>query len=383
MVAFLRGPTLSWALGELNIITAWETLLKDTPPLYFAISEEPNLHVADDTNFGRKTFLEADVKTTWHVLLRVIEGRDLKTGSLRVRAYLEGMQKCTRVCSQGAPRWKQNLVFMLKDTTLQKLASQTLAIKVTRAKRFSEKVKGEFFCLVGAIIHSPGQAVISKWIAMRAPFDEDDDEAVHENCGFLKVSLCVFGMDTCPPRMNDDIVCDEIWNGAQLEEASLRVRLFRLHQIAEEIHRQIDSNKGKPIKFSIKVTRAKRFSEKVKGEFFCLVGAIIHSPGQAVISKWIAMRAPFDEDDDEAVHENCGFLKVSLCVFGMDTCPPRMNDDIVCDEIWNGAQLEEASLRVRLFRLHQIAEEIHRQIDSNKGKPIKFSIKVAALQNFH
>ncbi|EYC01631.1 hypothetical protein Y032_0105g3663 [Ancylostoma ceylanicum] len=214
-----------------------------------------NLHYGEpDKNFGRTVFVEADKKTTWHVLLRVIEGRDLKTGSLRVRAYLEGIQKCTRICSQGTPRWKQNLVFMLKDTSLQSLASETLTIKVTRAKRFSEKVKGEFCCLMGAVIHSPGQAVISKWIAMRAPFDEEDDEGIHENCGFLKVSMCVFSTTSCPPRMNDELNDEEIWSGAQLEELSLRVRLFRLHQIADEIHRELDANGGKPIKFSIRVT---------------------------------------------------------------------------------------------------------------------------------
>ncbi|KAK6731499.1 hypothetical protein RB195_007764 [Necator americanus] len=207
-----------------------------------------------DKNFGRTMFIEADKKMTWHVLLRVIEGRDLKPGSLRVRAYLEGMQKCTRISSQGIPKWNQNLVFMLKDISLQNLASETLTIKITRAKRFSEKVKGEFGCLVGAIIHSPGQAVISKWIAMRTPFDEEDDDGIHENCGFLKVSMCVFSTTGSPPRMNDDLKSEEIWSGAQLEESSLRVRLFRLHQIAEEILQEVDANKGKPIKFSIKVT---------------------------------------------------------------------------------------------------------------------------------
>ncbi|KAK5980939.1 hypothetical protein GCK32_020936, partial [Trichostrongylus colubriformis] len=141
---------------------------------------------------------------------------------MRVRAYLEGLQKCTRVSAQGTPSWKQNLVFMLKDMSLQNLATQHLDIKVTRAKRFSEKVKGEFCCPMAAVIHSPGKAVISKWIALSAPFDEEDDEGVHENCGFLKVSIAVFSMTDSPPRMNDDLDSEEIWSGAQLEELSLR-----------------------------------------------------------------------------------------------------------------------------------------------------------------
>ncbi|KJH44590.1 hypothetical protein DICVIV_09377 [Dictyocaulus viviparus] len=228
-----------------------------------------NLHYGKiDRNFGTEVFVDTDKRTTWHVLLRVIEGRDLKTGALRVRAYLEGLQKCTRVTSQGNPRWKQNLVFMLKDISLQKLASETLAIKVTRAKRFSEKVTGEFGCPMGAVIHSPDRRVISKWIAMRAPVDEDDDDGVYENCGFLKVSINVYGSTDCPARMNDDLDSEEIWSGAQLEEMSLRVRLFRLHQIADEIHQEVAQYHAKSFKFIIKVTLGAESAEST-GEELC------------------------------------------------------------------------------------------------------------------
>ncbi|KAK6018917.1 hypothetical protein OSTOST_15466 [Ostertagia ostertagi] len=173
---------------------------------------------------------------------------------MRVRAYLEGSQKCTRVSASETPIWKQNLVFMLKDISLQNLATQHLHIKVTRAKRFSEKVKGEFCCPMAAVIHSSNKAVISKWIALSAPFDEEDAEGVHENVGFLKISIAVFSMTDSPPRMNDNIDSEQIWSGAQLEELSLRVRLFRLHQLADEIHQEVANNKGKPLKFAIGVS---------------------------------------------------------------------------------------------------------------------------------
>lgn len=55
-------------------------------------------------------------------------------------------------------------------------------------KRFSEKVKGEFCCPMAAVVHSSGRMVISKWVALTAPFDEEDDDAAQENLGFLKVS---------------------------------------------------------------------------------------------------------------------------------------------------------------------------------------------------
>ncbi|VDM62989.1 unnamed protein product [Angiostrongylus costaricensis] len=166
-------------------------------------------------------------------------------------------EKCTRVSSQRNPVWKQNLVFMLKDISLQKLASDTLAIKVTRAKRFSEKVTGEFMCQIGNVIHSPGRVVVSKWIALRVPTDEEDDDGVYENCGFLKVSINVYSITESPARMNDDLDSEEIWSGAQLEEMSLRVRLFRLHQLAGEIHEEVAKctakNNEKPLKFVIRI----------------------------------------------------------------------------------------------------------------------------------
>uniref|UniRef100_A0A158P8K5 FerB domain-containing protein n=1 Tax=Angiostrongylus cantonensis TaxID=6313 RepID=A0A158P8K5_ANGCA len=227
------------------------------------LASKANLHYGKaDKNFGATTFVDADKRTTWHVLLRIIEGRDLKTGALRVRASLNGLQKCTRVSSQGNPVWKQNLVFLLKDISLQKLASDTLAIKVTRAKRFSEKVTGEFMCQMGSVIHSPGRVVVSKWIALRVPTDEEDDDGVYENCGFLKVSINVYSITESPARMNDDLDSEEIWSGAQLEEMSLRVRLFRLHQLAGEIHEEVAKctarNTEKPLKFVIRASISMR-----------------------------------------------------------------------------------------------------------------------------
>ncbi|VDL73631.1 unnamed protein product, partial [Nippostrongylus brasiliensis] len=210
-----------------------------------------------DPNFGSNAFVETDKPQTWNVIVRVIEGRDLKAGAMRVRASLEAHQKCTRVCAQDDPSWKQNLVFTLKKMSLQNLAPQSLSIKVTRVKRFSEKVKGEFCCPMGAVIHSTGRAVISKWVALASPFDDEDDDAVMENRGFLKVSIAVYSMNESPPKMSDDADADkeEIWSGAQLEEISLRVRLFRLHQLADEIHQEVETNKGKkPTKFAVEVS---------------------------------------------------------------------------------------------------------------------------------
>ncbi|VDM81593.1 unnamed protein product [Strongylus vulgaris] len=47
MVGLLAWPTLSWASGEpemLNSFLAWETLLEDKPPLYFALRHQSQSH---------------------------------------------------------------------------------------------------------------------------------------------------------------------------------------------------------------------------------------------------------------------------------------------------------------------------------------------------
>ena len=107
-------------------------------------------------------------KRYFEVLVRVIEGRDLDTGALRVRAMLDGSQKATRISTSGVPKWKQvkkifffvvngqffhaklkfsisinyqiqNLQFTLKNVSLQKLAVMMLTLKVGKCNKYDGK----------------------------------------------------------------------------------------------------------------------------------------------------------------------------------------------------------------------------------------------------
>ncbi|PAV71549.1 hypothetical protein WR25_15087 [Diploscapter pachys] len=205
--------------------------------------------------FGMTNYIDVNRPATWHVLVRVIEGRDLDTGALRVRAMLDGSQKATRISTSGVPKWKQNLQFTLKNVSLQKLAVMMLTLKVTRAKRISEVVLGQFDVLLSAILHSPQRAVISKWVALGIGANDEEDEDESENAGFLKISLCIYGQNESPPPMKDDEGAEEVWCGAQLEEHTLRVRIYRLQKIAFEILQEVEAKKHKkPTLFLITVT---------------------------------------------------------------------------------------------------------------------------------
>ena len=114
-------------------------------------------------------------KRYFEVLVRVIEGRDLDTGALRVRAMLDGSQKATRISTSGVPKWKQvknipflkkvsfffvnsqffhsklrnfpisinyqiqNLQFTLKNVSLQKLTVMMLTLKVGKCNKYHGK----------------------------------------------------------------------------------------------------------------------------------------------------------------------------------------------------------------------------------------------------
>uniref|UniRef100_A0A1I7XPH3 C2 domain-containing protein n=1 Tax=Heterorhabditis bacteriophora TaxID=37862 RepID=A0A1I7XPH3_HETBA len=188
------------------------------------------------------------------VLIRVIEGRDITPESLRVHASFVGQQKATRTSTQGTPQWRQNLIFTVKDISLQSLSGERLTLKVTRIKNLSESVMGRFDCLLGAILCCPEKRIVSKWIALRAPLEGNEDSEC-DNCGFLKVSICVYGVNDSPLPMNDEEPSEEIWNRTQLENHTLRVRLFRLHHVANELNDIVASNKkkDKPTKFLIRV----------------------------------------------------------------------------------------------------------------------------------
>ena len=188
------------------------------------------------------------------MLIRIVEGKDLPVGALRVRALMDGRQKATRTCTEGVPHWRQNLTFTFKNTTLEKLACEDITLNVTSIGKVRERVVAIFRVPVSAILHSENRSIISKWVALHLPMDGDDDDVRGENCGFLKISACIYGNTDGPLHMNDDLHCDEIWSGVQLEDHTLRIRLFRLHHLVEEYCQTFEGNiKKKEIQLIIRV----------------------------------------------------------------------------------------------------------------------------------
>ncbi|CAD6184820.1 unnamed protein product [Caenorhabditis auriculariae] len=199
-------------------------------------NEEETFVVAKDANFGMKKYTDTDKPATWNVLVRVIEARDVDSGALRVRAVVDGRQKATRTVTQVTPKWKQNLLFTEKNISLEKLASQMLTLKLTRATRLGETVLGRFSCHLSAIIHTSDRSIIGKWVALSEPTDDEEhDDVIYETCGFLKVSICIYRIDESPPNLIDNDGSEEIWSGAQIVSYTLKIRLFRLCHVSDQV----------------------------------------------------------------------------------------------------------------------------------------------------
>ncbi|GMT00207.1 hypothetical protein PENTCL1PPCAC_22381 [Pristionchus entomophagus] len=198
-----------------------------------------------------RDFENTDKSGVYHMMIRIIEGRDLPGVNLRVKALVDGRSESTRVSSEKDPRWRQNLSFTL-NRTMEKMADTVLELKLYSENRIArDKLHGEWTCFLGSILHQPDRAIISKWVALRRP-RRDDVLNDSENIGFLRVSIAIYGNNETPPPMADD-ESDELFSGAQLQQFTLRLRLFRLHALAHQLHQPWKSRKNKPC-YSVMVT---------------------------------------------------------------------------------------------------------------------------------
>ncbi|CAI5438530.1 unnamed protein product [Caenorhabditis angaria] len=205
-------------------------------------SIEPEMKEHKDSNFGKNRFIDTTKPAIWNVLVRIIEAKDIDTGgSSRVRVILDGKSKMTRVVTHVVPKWRQNILFTTKKQSLEKLADNPLTIKLVRPKFTGEVEIGHFSCYLSEVIHLTNKSVISKWVALGSQNEETDEDCANENCGFLKLSICVYRMDESPPQMIDDDGTEEIWSGAHLSDYTLKIRLFSI----EMMFRKLIDEKGK------------------------------------------------------------------------------------------------------------------------------------------
>ncbi|GMT28152.1 hypothetical protein PFISCL1PPCAC_19449, partial [Pristionchus fissidentatus] len=232
-------------------------------------------------NKRTRDFENTDKSGVYHIMIRVIEGRDLAGVNLRVKASVDGQSESTRVSSEKDPRWRQNLSFTM-NRSMEKVSDTVLELKLFAENRIArDKLHGEWTCFLGSILHQPDRAIISKWVALRRPKDEVGNES--ENVGFLRVSIAIYGNTETPPPMADN-EGDELFSGAQLLQFTLMLRLFRLHAITLKLREPWKSKKKTPY-FSIRVTVGDASAESdiqsidyVKGEYIVALDQEITLP---------------------------------------------------------------------------------------------------------
>ncbi|CAQ35045.1 C2 domain-containing protein [Caenorhabditis elegans] len=143
----------------------------------------------------------------------------------------------TRTVTHAIPKWRQNILYTIKNQPLEKLAAKVLTLRLVRPTALGESSVGEFSCYLSEVIHSPDRSVIAKWVALGFPGmdDEEPDDIAYENCGFLKVTLSVYRIDESPPTLIDDDGKEQIWSGAHLIDYTLKIRVFSVEQLIRQM----------------------------------------------------------------------------------------------------------------------------------------------------
>eukprot|EP00081_Caenorhabditis_elegans_P012764 NP_491602.2 FER-1 Like [Caenorhabditis elegans] len=179
-------------------------------------------------NFEKRKLQDTDKSCTWNVLVRIIEAKGVSTGSARVRTIFDGKSKMTRTVTHAIPKWRQNILYTMKNQPLEKLAAKVLTFRLVRPTALGESSVGEFSCYLSEVIRSPDRSLIAKWVALGFPgmSDEEPDDIAYENCGFLKVTLSVYRIDESPPTLIDDGGKEQIWSG---------IRVFSVEQLIRKM----------------------------------------------------------------------------------------------------------------------------------------------------
>ncbi|CAI4223111.1 unnamed protein product [Auanema sp. JU1783] len=179
----------------------------------------------------RSTHEEKNNASLWHITLRIIQGRDLPNGKLRIRAMLQEQQKATRLAMESNPVWKQNLAFTLCEMDSANVSEQFINLKLTKASKFNEKAIAHWELPLSSIMELKDRTLDSKWIGLRSCNDGDQED----HCGFLKVSVSIQNGLESPKPLVDDLSSHDVWFTSAQEHYSLRFRLFRITHLAPDV----------------------------------------------------------------------------------------------------------------------------------------------------
>ncbi|CAD5205915.1 unnamed protein product [Bursaphelenchus okinawaensis] len=200
--------------------------------------------------------------TEFTVRVRVIEAKELQGEGLNplVRVSLGTKTRTTRsVRGTDRPFWNQTLGFTVK-TSIEELAMLTCVFNVYSARRLiRDSLIGTFGINMGVVYHSKNQAVVEKWVALMPSQQEDENGlgTATEIRGFLKISICVFHPNQIPPslvsrRGGEDEDADVLFR-SQLLNYCLRIRLYKICQLADHIRYPYNSAPQAPAELAVEV----------------------------------------------------------------------------------------------------------------------------------
>ncbi|XP_050712149.1 myoferlin-like isoform X3 [Eriocheir sinensis] len=173
----------------------------------------------------------SNVKTSFQVRVRVVEGRQLLGANMNPvsRVSLDGQTRQTRVHKGTTTPWFDEIFFFQAELLPTEFLEKFLEFKVCNSCGIrSSTTIGAFKCEVGMVYDQPEHAILNRWLVLADP-----DEATPTVQGYLKVSVAVLGPgDMCPDMIarqseQDDVEANLLWSaGVHLQPATFVLSVY-------------------------------------------------------------------------------------------------------------------------------------------------------------
>ncbi|XP_063877560.1 myoferlin-like isoform X2 [Scylla paramamosain] len=173
----------------------------------------------------------SNVKTSFQVRVRVVEGRQLLGANMNpvCRVTLDGQTRQTRVHKGTTSPWFDEIFFFQAEEIPSTFLEKFLEFKVCNSSGIrSSTIIGAFKCEVGMAYDQQDHAILNRWLVLADP-----DEATPTVQGYLKVSVAVLGPgDMCPDMTanqsdQDDVEANLLWSaGVHLQPATFVLSVY-------------------------------------------------------------------------------------------------------------------------------------------------------------
>uniref|UniRef100_A0AC35UI59 C2 domain-containing protein n=1 Tax=Rhabditophanes sp. KR3021 TaxID=114890 RepID=A0AC35UI59_9BILA len=198
------------------------------------------------------------IKHSFYVLVRIFEAKELASDDIDpvVKVNLDKKQRKTNILKEtNNPKFNQTFTFKV-NANLEELSSKNVDFSLYCSKKiFKDSAIGAFRMNLGLVYRQKDHLLPQKWLSLSSPLLNEDDAEGSDVRGFLKVSICLYHENQSPPSLIGKPTGepDEILQCAQNLNYNLRLRIFKLSQVADFIRFQSNAKQPNQLMIEIKV----------------------------------------------------------------------------------------------------------------------------------